>query len=74
MFRISYEFFYTPEKNKAVLAFNISKELSAMIENALTTKDKDLIRALISIEFSRRIIYHLTTMRLDTLKELSGEK
>src|SRR3989338_1348264 len=74
MFRISYEFFYTPEKNKAVLAFNISKELSAMIENALTTKDKDLTRALISIEFSRRIIYHLTTMRLDTLKELSGEK
>jgi len=72
MFRLSYEFFYTPEKTKTVKAFNLMKEISLLIDNSLASKNKDLIKALISIEFSTRIIYHLTTMRLDTLKELSG--
>ena len=74
MFRISYEFFYTPEKSKAMAAFKLSKEIKIMVDDLLGTKNKDLIKAIISIEFSIRIIYHLTTMRLDTLKELSGEK
>jgi len=73
MFRISYEFFYTPEKSKAVRAFKLSKEISTLIDNELGTKNKDLTKALIAIDFSTRIIYHLTTMRLDTLKELSGK-
>ena len=73
MFRLSYEFFYTPEKAKTVKSFNLLKEISSLIDNSLTSKNKDLIKALISIEFSTRIIYHLTTMRLDTLKELSGD-
>ena len=73
MFRLSYEFFYTPEKAKTVKSFNLMKEISSLIDNSLTSKNKDLIKALISIEFSTRIIYHLTTMRLDTLKELSGD-
>ena len=72
MFRCSYEYFYAPEKSKAVKAFKLSKEIKSLIDNALEKKDKDTIKALISIEFSTRIIYHLTTMRLDTLKELSG--
>ncbi len=73
MFRLSYEFFYKPEKRKAVEAFKLNKEIISMIEKALKTNNVDEIKALISIEFSIRIIYHLTTMRLDTLKELSGE-
>ena len=72
LFRISYEYFYKPEKDKAVRAFKLSKEISLLIDNAIENKNKDLTKALMSIEFSKRIIYHLTTMRLDTLKELSG--
>ncbi len=73
LFRISYEFFYAPEKKKAVRAFKLVKEINALIEAVLGTKDKATTKAIISIEFSSRIIYHLTTMRLDTLKELSGD-
>ncbi|MBI2101121.1 phosphate uptake regulator PhoU [Candidatus Woesearchaeota archaeon] len=74
MFRNSYEFFYAPDKSKAVRAFKLSKEISALIDGALAVKNKDLTKALMSIELSTRIVYHLTTMRLDTLKELSGDK
>lgn len=74
MFRLSYEFFYNPEKAKAVEAYRLSKEISSMINSSLETKSRELTRILISVELSTRIIYHLTTMRLDTLKELSGEK
>lgn len=73
MFRISYEFFYKPEKTKALAAFKLSKEINSLIEKAFQTGNVEEIKALISIDFSTRIIYHLTTMRLDTLKELSGE-
>jgi len=72
MFRMSYEFFYKPEKKKCVDAFLFSKEIKRAIDKALHTKNSEEIKALIAIDFSTRIIYHLTTMRLDTLKELSG--
>ena len=74
MFRLSYEFFYKPKKEQAVKAFLLSKEIKLLVEKALKTDNVDEIKALISIQLSRRIIYHLTTMRLDTLKELSGEE
>lgn len=73
MFRCSYEYFYAPEKSKAVKAFKLSKEIASLIENLLQNKERDTIKALVSIDFSTRIVYHLTTMRLDTLKELSGD-
>jgi len=73
MFRLSYEFFYKPKKEQAVKAFKLYKEIGSLIEKALKTNNVDETKALISIDFSTRIIYHLTTMRLDTLKELSGE-
>ena len=73
LFRISYEYFYTPEKSKAVRAFKLSKEVSSLIDSAMGNNNKELTKALMSMEFSTRIIYHLTTMRLDTLKELSGD-
>lgn len=71
MFRISYEFFYKPEKIQAVEAFKLSQEISSLIKHNIGVKNKEIIEALISIEFSTRIIYHITTMRLDTLKSLS---
>lgn len=73
MFRLSYEFFYTPDKNKAVATFNLKQEIYGMINDSLGLKNKDLAKALTSIELSTKIIYHLTTMRLDTLKELGGD-
>ena len=72
MFRLSYEFFYKPEKQKAVRAFLLHKEIEKLIEKSLRTNNLNEIKALISMDFSTRIIYHLTTMRLDTLKELSN--
>ena len=72
LFRMSYEYFYTPEKSKAVQAFKLCKEIHALIDEEIGSKNKVITKALISIDFSTRIIYHLTTMRLDTLKELSG--
>jgi len=72
MFRVSYEYFYKPKKEDAVKAFLLSKEIKAMIEKSLKTAKPEEIKALISIDFSIRIIYHITTMRLDTLKELGG--
>ena len=74
LFRISYEFFYTPKKENTVKAFKLYKEISGGIENLYGKKDKELTKALVSLDFCNRIIYHLTTMRLDTLKELSGSK
>lgn len=74
MFRISYEFFYAPKKDKAVNAFILNQEISSSLDNLLDKKSKDSIKALISIEFSLRIIYHITTMRLDTLEALSDNK
>lgn len=73
LFRISYEFFYTPDRNKALRAFKLYKEVSSQIDELIGTKNKELVKVLISIEFCNRIIYHLTTMRLDTLKELGGD-
>lgn len=72
MFRMSYEFFYNPEKGKAVQAYKMYLDIKSRLDELLGTKNKLLTKALISIEFSVRIIYHLTTMRLDTLKELGG--
>lgn len=74
LFRISYEFFYTPKKENAIKAFKLYKQISANIEKLYGTKDKELTKALVGIDFCNRIIYHFTTMRLDTLKELSGDE
>ncbi len=72
LFRISYEFFYEPKKDKAVRAFKMNQEIKSLIDNVVDKKNKDMVKVLIGLELSNRIVYHLTTMRLDTLKELSG--
>ena len=52
----------------------MNKEIKSLIGAIIDRKGKDLIEVLIGLELSNRIIYHLTTMRLDTLKELSGNQ
>ncbi|HLD42887.1 MAG TPA: AbrB/MazE/SpoVT family DNA-binding domain-containing protein [Candidatus Nanoarchaeia archaeon] len=73
MYQLSYEFFYTPDRKKAKQAYMLSKEISELIDAQLSNTNLLMVKALISLEFSNRIIYHLTTMRLDTLKGLGGQ-
>jgi len=70
--KISYEFFYKPEKEKAVRSIALCNEVREEIKNLLSTKDVNEAAALNSLEFIARIVYHYPTMRLDTLKELGG--
>ncbi|HLG24801.1 MAG TPA: hypothetical protein VI564_07775 [Candidatus Nanoarchaeia archaeon] len=72
LFRMCYEFFYKPEKNKATSAYLLSKEISKMIYESFDSKSKDLNKALMLIECSIRVMTSLVTMRLDTLSELKG--
>lgn len=74
LFRISYEFFYEPKKDKAVRAFKMNQEIKSLIDSIVDKKNKGMIKVLIGLELSNRIIYHITTMRLDTLRELSGNR
>ena len=73
LLRISYEFFYTPKKDKAVKAFILYQQVKKEIESLYGNKNQQLTTALVCLDLSIRIIYHITTMRLDTLKELSGD-
>ena len=61
-----------PEREKAVQAFALYQEITILTEQCFGKKNAPLTKALVSLEFCNRIIYHLTTMRLDTLKELRG--
>lgn len=70
--KIGYEFFYKPEKEKAVRSIILYNEVRGEIQNLLSTKDVNEAAALNSLDFIARIMYHYPTMRLDTLKELGG--
>ena len=73
MFRLSYDFFYKPDKTKATEAFTLYQQISASVDTLFEKKkDPRLMKALLKIQSISNIIYHLTTMRLDTLKELGG--
>ena len=69
--KMSYEFFYKPEKEKAVRSITIYSELRKKIRNLLSARDVNEAAALNSIEIIARIMYHYTTMRLDTLEKQS---
>ena len=70
--KIGYEFFYKPEKSKAVRCINFYNEVKEEIRNLLATKDINEAAALNSLDLIARIVYHYPTMRLDTLKGLGG--
>ena len=70
--RIGYEFFYTPEKEKAVRAIGLFGEVRGEIRELYATKDINEVAALNCLDTISRIMYHFPTMRLDTLKGLGG--
>ena len=70
--KLGYEFFYKPEKDKAVKSITLYNEVRQEIRNLLSTRDVNEAAALNSLDFIARIVYHYPTMRLDTLKELGG--
>ncbi|HIJ18240.1 TPA: AbrB/MazE/SpoVT family DNA-binding domain-containing protein [Candidatus Woesearchaeota archaeon] len=72
MSQLAYEFFYTPDKEKAVSAMNLYDEIRGEIRSLFSTKDISEVAALNCLDTITRIMYHYPTMRLDTLKGLGG--
>jgi len=70
--KLAYEFFYKPEKEKAVRSVALYDEARKEINKMLSTRDINEAAALNSLDTIARIIYHYPTMRLDTLKSLGG--
>jgi len=68
--KLAYEFFYKPEKEKAVEAITLYNVVRKEISSLLSTKDVNEAAALNSLDIIARIMYHYPTMRLDTLKGL----
>ena len=70
--KIGYDFFYKPEKEKAVRSIMLYNEVREEIRNLLSKRDINEAAALNSLDLIARIMYHFPTMRLDTLKGLGG--
>ncbi len=69
IFKLSYEFFYKPDKKKAVdtyARFEETKQFLISISRSPSANEGRLIAAL---DYLLRLIYHYVTMRLDTLQE-----
>lgn len=72
-FKLGYEFFYKPEKFKAVEAIQLYNQTRQEIDNTFgKLKNVNDLKALMSMNDILKMVYHYPTMRLDTLKELSG--
>ena len=75
VFKLGYEFFYKPEKTKAVSAMELYNNTRSEIENLYSKmKNKEDLKSLATLDYILKTVYHYPTMRLDTLKDLSGEK
>lgn len=73
VFKLGYDFFYKPEKLKAVNAMQLYNEARLDIENAFSKlKNANDLKALSTMDYILKLVYHYPTMRLDTLKELGG--
>ena len=70
MTKLGYEFFYKPEKEKAVRSITLYNEVREEIRNLLSTRDVNEAAALNSLDCLARNVYHFPTMRLDTLEGL----
>ncbi|MBI2142383.1 phosphate uptake regulator PhoU [Candidatus Woesearchaeota archaeon] len=70
VFKLSYEFFYKPDKGKVVDTYNKLKETENYIHNLFKTHEPVEGRAIATLDYLLRLVYHFTTMRLDTLGEL----
>ncbi|MAG16398.1 hypothetical protein CMO88_05050 [Candidatus Woesearchaeota archaeon] len=72
--RLSYQFFYKPEKEYAFEAYEKLQKTKKLVENALTSSSIDEIKTLMVFDNILKLIYHFSTMRLDKLKELKEIK
>ena len=70
--KIGYDFFYKPEKDKAVKSMNLYNQVRGEIQKLISTPDQAEAAALNSLDLIARIMYHFPTMRLDTLKGMGG--
>ena len=71
--KLAYDFFYKPQKEKAVESIKLKNEITEDIKKLWITKDIHEVLALNSLDVITRIIYHYPTMRLDTLEGLSNQ-
>ncbi|MBD3361445.1 hypothetical protein GF358_01505 [Candidatus Woesearchaeota archaeon] len=72
--KLAYEFFYNPKKKNALSIMNLRKEIEDSIEKKLVTKNINEIKALLAMKSIVTVLYHIPTMRLDTIKELDIKK
>jgi phosphate uptake regulator len=71
--RMSYNFFYKPDKTLVLQAYNVMQDTQKSISKQLTNVKSDAeIKVLIILDYLLRLIYHYPTMRLSTLKELNN--
>lgn len=67
--RLNYEFFYKPDKNSAVEAYEKLQESKELIQQAIKNSSIEEIKALMIFDSILGLIYHVSTMRLDKIKE-----
>lgn len=73
--RLSYEFFYKPQRATVIEAYSIMQESRKIASKLLgSAKNPDEVRVLALIDYILRLIYHYPTMRLDTLREITGQQ
>lgn len=70
--KLGYDFFYKPDKDKAIKSINLYNQIRAEIQKLLSTPDQAEAASLNSMYTIARIMYHFPTMRLDTLKGMGG--
>lgn len=69
IFKISYDFFYDPDKAKAVDAYGKLMETSSYLAQLTKNHGPSEGRQICILNYLLRLIYHYTTMRLDSLRE-----
>jgi phosphate uptake regulator len=70
--KVCYEFFYKPDKQRAVQIMSMYRDIEKRIESLLKTDHAgNEIKALIRMWHIMEILYKFPTIRLDTLKELN---
>jgi len=67
--RLSYQFFYKPDKISVVNAYDKLLVTRKLVEQSIKNSSPEEIKTLMIFDTILRLIYHFSTMRLDKLKE-----
>lgn len=71
LLRISVGFFYSPKKEKAAESFILFNKIRHLIDAKFSkTTSREASMALVALYSTLTIVFHLTSMRLDTLSEM----